>query len=197
MKLGLFSQILGVIALTLSYGATNTQISYAQSTKFFCGTSDGVPATFVHTSRGDIPMIHWVDTYFQAHLTPRDRCEQISDRFQQFYNKNTLNFLRTGIYNRQNVLCVASYQDGNCLSNGILVTLKPDANPQDTLQRLLDLRSASGAGGHIDLGGDGVTTNKVHSSVPKRRQSMQRAVIDRKTHSAYFNIKEFIAAYHR
>ncbi len=192
MKLGLFSQIVSVIALTLSYGATSTQISYAQSTKFFCGTSDGVPATLVHTSRGDIPMIHWVDTYFQAHWTPRQRCEEISERFQQFYNKGTLNFLKTGIYNRQNVLCVASYQDGPCLPQGILVTLKPDANPQDTLQRLLDYRSASGAG-HIDLGGDGVTTNRVDSSVPKRRQSMQRAAIARKADSAYFNIKKFIA----
>ncbi len=189
MKLGLFSQILSVIALTLSSSATMTQISYAQSNKFFCGTSDGVPATFVHTSRGDIPMIHWVDTYFQAHLTPRQRCEQISERFQQFYNKNTLNFLKTGIYNRQNVLCVASYQDGPCLPQGILVTLKPDANPEDTLQRLLDYRSASGAG-HIDLGGDGVTRNRVDSSVPKR------SPLARKADSAYFNIKKFIA-YHK
>lgn len=180
MKLGLFSQIASVIALTLSYGATITQISYAQSTKFFCGMSEGVPATLVHTSRGNIPMIHWVDTYFQAHWTPRQRCEEISERFQRFYDNGTLNFLKAGRQGSQNVLCVASQEYGPCLHNGILVTLKPDANPHDTLQRLLDYRSASGAG-HIDLGGSGVT---------------RKTVIARKADPAYFNIKKFIA-YHK
>ena len=195
MKLGLFSQILSVIALTLSYGATITQVSYAQSNKFFCGMSEDVPVTLVRTSRGNIPMIRWVDTYFQPPWTPRQRCEEISFRFQRFYDNGTLNFLRAGKLGSQNVLCVASQQDGPCLHNGILVTLKPDANPQDTLQRLLDYRSASGSG-HIDLGGSGVTRSTVDSYVPKTGQSMPRSPIARKAYPAYFNIKKFIA-YHR
>lgn len=154
MKLGFFAHILSIIAIALGSTATLIQPGYTQSSKFYCGMSGGVPATLVRTSRGNIPVIRWVDNTFPPPWTPQQRCEEISARFQYFYNHEKLNFLRAGKLNKQPVLCVASYKGGSCLPNGVLVTLKGDADAQLTLQRLLD-RQGLGGGRAIDLrGGD-------------------------------------------
>ncbi|AFY35510.1 COP23 domain-containing protein [Calothrix sp. PCC 7507] len=154
-KLSLSAQMLGAITLALSSIATLIQPGYTQSNKFYCGMSGGVPATLVRTSRGNIPVIRWVDNTFPAPWTPQLRCEEISARFQNFYNNGTLNFLRAGKFGQQPVLCVASYKGGSCLPNGVLVTLKGDTDAPRTLQRLLD-RQGLGGGRPIDLsGGDG------------------------------------------
>lgn len=173
MKINLLTQILSIIAFTLSYGATFTQPSSAQSKKFFCGMSRGVPATLVRTSRGNLPIIRWVDAAFPPPWTPEQRCEEISARFQRFYDNGTLNFLRAGKHRRQPVLCVASEKGGSCLRDGVLVTLKPDRNPQETLQILLDYRGGSSPAGILELSGSTVV-----SSV---------------NNAAYLDVKKFIA----
>ncbi|NJM72712.1 MAG: hypothetical protein HC862_22640 [Scytonema sp. RU_4_4] len=151
------STALYAIAFTITSTATLTQPSYAQNQaqnqKFFCGMSRGIPATLVHTSRGNIPMIRWVDAGFTPPWTPERRCEDISDRFQRFYDNGTLNFLRAGKSERQPVLCVASEKGGPCLPDGVLLTLKPGQNPQDVLQQLQYGRSGSSPG-VIELSGN-------------------------------------------
>ncbi|MFN6568616.1 COP23 domain-containing protein [Dendronalium sp. ChiSLP03b] len=152
MKLGSFTRILSTIAIALGSTATLVQPGYTQSSKFYCGMSSGVPATLVRTSRGNIPVIRWVDNAFPPPWTPQQRCEEISARFQRFYDNGTLNFLRAGKLSNQPVLCVASYKGGSCLPNGVLVTLKVGTNAPLTLQRLLD-RQGSGGGRPINLSG--------------------------------------------
>lgn len=147
MKFSLFVQILSVITLTLSSTAINVQPSYAQREKFFCGMSRGNPATIVNTNRGNKPIISWVDSAFPAPWTPGQRCEEISDRFNRFYQNGTLKFIRSGELKRQPVLCVASYNGGPCLPDGVLVTLKPGTDPQLILYRLLN--KSVGSGGRI------------------------------------------------
>jgi hypothetical protein len=111
MKISVYPQIMSIIALTISATATITQPSYAQNdAKFFCGISTGVPVTFVRTPRGDKPIVRWIDKAFSPPWNPEERCVEISERFQQFYNNGTLKYLRTGIYNRQNVLCTATFK---------------------------------------------------------------------------------------
>lgn len=50
-------------------------------------------------------------------------------------------------------MCVATYKGGACLSNGVLVTLKPGSNPQKVLERLQD-RQALASGRTILLSSD-------------------------------------------
>ncbi|MFN6471544.1 MAG: COP23 domain-containing protein [Nostoc sp. SerVER01] len=152
MKLGFFAPILSTIAIALGSTTTLIQPGYTQSSKFYCGMSGGVPATIVRTSRGNIPVIRWVDDSFPPPWTAEQRCEEISARFQRFYENGTLNFIRAGKISKQPVLCVASYKGGSCLPNGVLVTLKAGTNAPLTLQRLLD-RQGSGGGRAIDLSG--------------------------------------------
>lgn len=177
MKLGLFAQMLSAIAIALGATATITQPSYAQSNKkFICGMSRGVPATLVRTSRGNIPVIRWVDNSFPPPWTPQQRCEDISARFQRFYDNETLKFLRAGRLSGQTVLCVASYRGGPCLPKGVLVTLKPGTDPLLTLERLRD-RRGKGGGRPIDLSSDG-SSNEVVSYV---------------NDAAYLNVEQLIA----
>ncbi|MBW4624894.1 MAG: COP23 domain-containing protein [Brasilonema octagenarum HA4186-MV1] len=163
MKLNLFADILSpkvrkssalyAVAFTITSTATLTQPSYAQNQKFFCGMSKGVPATLVRTSRGNIPMIRWVDAGFAPPWIPERRCEDISARFQRFYENGTLNFLRAGKSERQPVLCVAGEKDGPCLPDGVLLTLKPGKDPEDILQQLLNGRGGAGPG-IVELSGN-------------------------------------------
>ncbi|MFK0729671.1 MAG: COP23 domain-containing protein [Gloeotrichia echinulata GP01] len=159
MKNSLFTATLSIITLAVSAAATITQPSYGQNQQnntFFCGISRdssgrGVPATFARTSQGtSLPVIRWVDKAFPAPWTPEKRCEEISARFQQFYDNGTLNFLRAGKSGNQPVLCVASFKGGDCLPKGVLVTLKPGTNPQLTLERIMDYSGRS-SGKPIEL----------------------------------------------
>lgn len=114
------------------------------ATTFVCGVSDGVPATLAQTERGDIPVIRWTSDYFSdSGWTPQTRCEAVSERFQTYNQNGTLEYLTTGVMNGMPVICTALEENGPC--NDLLLTLKQDANPTQTLQELLNVRDhASG-----------------------------------------------------
>jgi hypothetical protein len=110
--------------------------------KFSCGTTQGVPATVVQTSRGNITVIRWVSNVFGEQYGPEYRCRVVSAKFQQFHKDGQLNYLTTGVSNGQSVVCVASSKGGPC--SGILFTLKPGSDPQNTLARLMNVRVQAG-----------------------------------------------------
>jgi hypothetical protein len=110
--------------------------------KFSCGTHQGVPATVVQTSRGNIAIIHWVSNAFGEKYSPEYRCRVVSGKFQQYHKDGQLNYLTTGVSNGQSVVCVASSKGGPC--SGILFTLKSGSDPQSTLARLMNVRIQAG-----------------------------------------------------
>ncbi|MCC3582653.1 COP23 domain-containing protein [Microcoleus sp. PH2017_30_WIL_O_A] len=140
MKYILLVRILSAIVLSLGATLTIDQFSYAQERTYTCGTdrSTQVPATLVRTPRGNIPMILWVNNF--PPLTPRERCQVVSARFQQFADNHLLKYLRAGIVNGQPVLCVATSKGGTCPDENVLITLPPRSNANQVLERLLDLR---------------------------------------------------------
>ncbi|WP_448574049.1 COP23 domain-containing protein [Trichothermofontia sp.] len=129
----------GAMAATSLPGLAQTNASTAS--RFFCGLYRGHPATIARTvSRGNIPLILWVDDSFPEPWNPQSRCEEISARFQRFYENGTLNHLRAAVTNGQPALCVAAYHGGDCLPNGLVVTLRPYTDPSAVLDRLLTKR---------------------------------------------------------
>jgi hypothetical protein len=110
---------------------------------FFCGRgANGIPTTFVNTLSGNTPMVRWVSEFFQdSGYTPEVRCRDVSQRFNSFYNQGILNFLTTGIVNRQPVICVASVMGGPC--TGVLFTLRPGQNATRVIQQLFDVRAGA------------------------------------------------------
>ncbi|NEP57848.1 MAG: hypothetical protein F6K31_12625 [Symploca sp. SIO2G7] len=130
----------GTIAVT---GVTVTsQPSQAQNTQFYCGVSTGVPTTIASTPRGNVPVIRWVSNYFSGSgYNPQSRCQEVSSRFQTYYNNGTLSYITTGIMNGLPVICVSSTNGGPC--SGLLFTLKKGQNASRTLQQLFDVRTAA------------------------------------------------------
>ncbi|HEY9849963.1 MAG TPA: CHAT domain-containing protein [Leptolyngbyaceae cyanobacterium] len=139
MKNTLFARIVTVFAFTLSFASVGERSGAAPTPNFFCGIKDGVPTTIAHTSRGDVPVIRWVSDYFSnAGYTPQRRCIEVSEKFQTFYNNGTLNYITTGVINRQPVVCVAETPGSPC--SEVLFTLEKKDDPNVVLQQLFNVR---------------------------------------------------------
>jgi hypothetical protein len=84
-----------------------------QNRRYFCGrdinpTYGNVPATTARTTRGPVPMIHWVSDWIKdPRWTPQARCEDVADRFQRYYENGTLKYMRTGKSGNYPVICIA------------------------------------------------------------------------------------------
>ena len=196
MKLHLIAQTLAGVGIVLGAIATLSQSSYAQG-KFFCGRSNGQPVTMVRTSRGNIPIIRWVDNSFSPPWTPLNRCYEISARFERFYDNGILKYIKAGWSNSQPILCVAGDRGGSCLPNGLLVMLKPGSDPQLILQRLLDRRVLA-AGNPIDLsGGENhesfISPVNTDSSIDLSGGESDRDLIFEVNGEMYFNIDSWLS----
>lgn len=109
---------------------------------FFCDRSHGVPTTAVRTPGGVMPVIRWASYYFfPSGYDPSARCQDVSARFQTYYNNGMLNYITTGIVNRQPVVCVTDTTGGPC--QGVLFTLKPGQSASKVIEKLFDIRAGA------------------------------------------------------
>ena len=115
--------------------------SLANETTFACDNIGGVPTTIASTTRGDIPLLNWDSSYFTSTTyTPQQRCEITASRFEKGY-QNGLKYLTTGMQNGLDVICMTSTNGGSC--EEVLLTLKPEDDPQQTLLALFNTRTGS------------------------------------------------------
>ncbi|BAQ66247.1 hypothetical protein GM3709_3012 [Geminocystis sp. NIES-3709] len=117
----------------------------SQRNIYTCISDRGKPTTIVDTKRGRIRLIVWESNYFgSSGWTPQKRCEEITKRFQKYSDDGTLRQITTGkiiasnggIYN---IVCVANNQpgtQGQCLKDGLLLTLESGDNPKQVLNSL-------------------------------------------------------------
>lgn len=140
---GIIGSVAGVASLVNAM-ALNRQLNFTAEPEvtFVCLTSqDGVPTTVALTPRGKISLIRWVSDYFkESGFDPKIRCEEVSKRFQSYYNQGVLNYITTGIENGQAVVCVSGTDGGAC--NGTLFTLKSEASTSRVIQHLFDVAYA-------------------------------------------------------
>lgn len=108
---------------------------------YSCSPSiNGTPRTIAKTPRGKIAVIIWVSDYFKdSGFDPQTRCDLVSKNFQKYQDDSTLNYITTGIMNKQRVVCVSSKDGGGC--TGQLFTLHPDDDASRVLQQLSDIGS--------------------------------------------------------
>ncbi len=150
-KLKQWTILVGGLMVAIVTWGTTAQPNRGQSTsKFYCDNLNGQPATYVRGRRGPVPIIHWVDNSFPPPWNPQRRCEDVSARFQRFYDNGQLDYLKAGKLNGQSVLCITRSQPGECISGGLLITLKPKTDPQLTLERLRNFQ-VGGSGVPIPL----------------------------------------------
>ena len=158
-----------ITASAIALATTTTVASIpnpVQSTGFFCGKSGGQPATIATRAEGNLPIIKWVSNSFSdSGFDAQRRCEQVSERFQQYHKTGKLKYLTTGIINRQAVICVATSRGGDCArelpNNGLLFTVKPGTDPRDTLKRLENLRAKASS------------TSSLNESAPSNRVEVE------------------------
>lgn len=103
--------------------------------------------TIAHTRRGKIALIVWESQFFAGSgYTTEKRCQMVSNRFQSFSDAKKLRFLSTGTINKQPVICISD-RSGNCIRNGLLLTLEPRDNPEQVLKDLFDISARTSGGG--------------------------------------------------
>ncbi len=142
------------IALTVGISAINVlslpsmaQISNSDY-QFFCNrsydkkTNLRVPTTFVYYNNHKSALILW--TKKMVDITPQQRCNEVSQRFQKAYNNGSLNIITNGIMKGQPVICTAKEFLGDCAD--LLVTLRPNEDSLAVLNQLKDSLSGRGVG---------------------------------------------------
>ncbi|MEN9218062.1 MAG: COP23 domain-containing protein [Gloeomargarita sp. DG_2_bins_126] len=133
---------LGMLVGCLSFAPRAT--ANPKKLSFYCGTSQGTPATLAKSGNRVVPIIRWTsDSFSESGFSPERRCQEVSRRFQTYYDDGSLSFITTGRMNGQNVICVARSHGGPCA--GLLFTLKPGSNPTQVINQLFNIRTrASG-----------------------------------------------------
>ncbi|MDH6099194.1 COP23 domain-containing protein [Anabaenopsis sp. FSS-46] len=140
---------LTALTFTLSAPPAASQTTPKQ-VSFICRSitprTDGlrkVPATvaFIPGSRRYQPIIAWEsDSFPNTVWTPQKRCEEISQRFQDFYNQDRLRYMTVGQIKGLGVICAAQSPE-TCNSRNQLFTVKPGSDPQTVLEQLIELAS--------------------------------------------------------
>lgn len=121
---------------------------------FLCGEDGGTPATVAKAkdSKQFFVILWKSDVFKQAGYDAATRCKQVSARFEEFNKANLFTYLTSGKLNGQPVICLTGKADGACgddsvsLKQGLLFTLKPDENSNQTLEALATvLQSENGS----------------------------------------------------
>ena len=145
MNKSLFTGMVAAFGLAIGSVISFTPPSEASlNNTYYCAQLNGSWNTFVNTPRGRVKLVNWVQS-FSDKWNPRNRCVEISGRFQKFLDAGNLKYIRTGRVNNLPVICVAQYRGGTCPDANVLITLEPQTDPETVLIRLVDFRrSVSG-----------------------------------------------------
>jgi hypothetical protein len=123
--------------------------------KFSCTTEEHqgqtVPATIANNSEKDKPLtiINWDpnNNFFGENWTPEKRCEEVSKRLQNIYDRDKLEYLTTDeaqwIRDRKvNVICSVKNDDDDtrCEEDDLLITLETKDDPNKVLDDLIAIR---------------------------------------------------------
>ncbi|WP_299403158.1 COP23 domain-containing protein [Acaryochloris sp. IP29b_bin.148] len=109
--------------------------------RYECKNEADKLSTVAHTERGVIELIVWESNYFGSSWSPTRRCETVTQRFQQFSDQRLLRFVSTGTLNNYNVICISEKQ-GDCIDQGLLITLERGDQPTRVLRQLFNYRSS-------------------------------------------------------
>ncbi len=152
MKLKLsISLLLGCVLTAISTISIVSQAKASDEVRFICasgfdqGANKRLPTTYAWTPRGKIAVVRWKYSWFNnQNFTPQQRCQDVSSRLQNAYDKQSLGYITNGIVNGQSVICTANQKDGAC--DITLLTLRPQDDPLEILSDLKDILRGRGTG---------------------------------------------------
>ena len=126
----------------LSGIVTTNQPSYSSTgTRFSCERKGGEYFTFLRTEDSKkYQVMKFASTDFPPPYNKiRNRCEEISSRFQRSYDNGTLKKIIVGTLNNQPVVCAVKYQYNVCDRTNLLFTLTSKAKGKDIANRLFNI----------------------------------------------------------
>lgn len=125
--------------------------------RFFCGTGEyrgkNIPATIVENTQlnEEIIVILWKldNYYFGKKYPPKKRCEMVSQRFQNIYDRGGLKYivptLETWVPNQEiPVVCGVKQMMTSCNNEDLLFTLQSNDDPNLVVQDLMNRRNFPG-----------------------------------------------------
>ena len=133
--------LLGCSAISLT--ANSGSVAQTQpSNLFFCQTnSEGIPTTYITGPTGKlIELISWQKDAIGG-FTPEERCQIISQRFQEAHEEGNLAYITHGFMNGSPVICGTSSAGGSC--DKLLLTIRPEDDPKTTIENLFQAGSFS------------------------------------------------------
>ncbi len=120
--------------------AYNNNDRYAGASHFYCDATGETPKTMARNvvNKQEITLIEWKeDPKFKWSMTPKERCQTVSGRFQRAYYENKLDYLKTGESGGLPVICGVTNEDQPCSGSDVLVTFQPNTNAQEWLNGFL------------------------------------------------------------
>jgi hypothetical protein len=105
------------------------------------------------------------------------RCQEVTERMNKFHSQGQLDSLTSGIVNKLPVICAGN----SCNADGsnVLITLKPNQNPNQVLQEL-DANRSGAAGPSFQLGGGSTPSSSKPSLLQENADGS--LTFDLKTH---------------
>jgi Circadian oscillating protein COP23 len=159
MKLSILNSRLSIITIAIASSLTAissfTSVQAQTPSGFKCDTSSSIPTTVYHNAQGDKePWIKWVSEHFSnKSWTPLSRCQTVSERLERYRRDGKLRYVTLGVQNNQQVICVASRDNGPC--EGVIYTLRPG---QDGIAALNNLFAWGSGQQNLDSNYESSTT---------------------------------------
>jgi len=118
--------------ISISRASNQSQANLGQG-GFVCDTSTGEPVTVYQNPQGfREPWIRWNSNFFSSSgYDPLTRCQQVSQRLENYNRNRQLNYVTVGVVNNQKVICTTSRVNGPC--EGLIYTLRRDQDPAPAL----------------------------------------------------------------
>lgn len=118
--------------LSISRSSSQSQQNLRQA-GFLCDTSTGEPVTVYQNPQGfREPWIRWNSNFFSGSgYDPLTRCQQVTQRLENYNRNKQLNYVTVGIVNNQKAICTSSRVNGPC--EGLIYTLRRDQDPAPAL----------------------------------------------------------------
>ena len=115
-----------------------SQPGYRHQVNFSCQKIENTPTTVAQVPRQYAPVriIKWKH---MTDLVNQQRCEEVSRKFQQFYDRGRLNYVTYGKVNGYTVICAVINKGEQCNSSNQLFTLLNNNDPDLLLLKLMGM----------------------------------------------------------
>ncbi len=99
---------------------------------------------WIPEKRGHIRIVIWKSEIFLG-WKPEQRCQNVSPKFQKFYENSSLNYLTNGKVKGYPVICAVATEGDKCSRDNQLFQLKNEQGSELVIYRLVNALEGGGA----------------------------------------------------